>query len=415
MMSRLKKLFIARLLDYLLPVRQRRVCFVTRANVPLSGNLRIMLDTLADQADLEIGFFKEGPILEDTLQVLGEKGVSVMQRYSLESLRFLLSSQTIVLSHSARDAYITRRKSGRRVINLWHGVALKRIENLMPQQGNVQSYAKRQGLIQRNARIYDAMIASNAVDRLVNALAFGLPHHKVHPIGLPRLDYLKPGYPWPTDLARQQQQLRQALQGRQLVLYAPTFRDSGTPLSELLPPEAREAIRRFCAQTGSVLGVRPHPYRVHELADLCDGEHIIDLSPQRFPESAILLTAAHALVADYSSIWVDYLLLERPIVGHVPDLSTYTQRDRGFVYDMAAIFPGPFCQTWPQTLQAVEQAFRSGLCAMQQQRHQHARQLLLPPSQAIDQELRSACAALIKGQPFEVCQASFTFTEAPAT
>lgn len=237
MLSRVKKLFIARLLDYLLPVQQGRMCFVTRANVPLSGNLRIMLDDLAEQGDLEVGFYKEGPIPQDTLETLRHKGVRVMQCYSLDSLRFLLSSQTIVLSHSARDAYITRRKSGRRVVNLWHGVALKRIEALMPQQGSAKAYAKRQRLIQRNSRIYDAMVASNTVDQLVNALAFGLLHHKVHPIGLPRFDYLKPDYLWPADLVSQKQQLTRIINGRQLVLYAPTFRESGTLLSELLPPK----------------------------------------------------------------------------------------------------------------------------------------------------------------------------------
>lgn len=408
------KLFAARLLDYVVPIKRNRLCFVTRANVPLSGNLRIMLDTMAAQPGFEVGLFKEGPIPAETAQLLHSHGVKVMPRYSVQALLYLLSSQVIVLSHSARDAFITRRKRGRRVINLWHGVALKRIETLMPPQGSRFQFNRRQALIRRNAGIYDAMIASNPVDRLVNALAFGLAHHKVHPIGLPRFDYLQPGFPWPADLASQRHELSQALRGRPLVLYAPTFRDSGTTLAHLLPPIALEAIRAFCQQTGAVFGIRPHPYRTHELPGLCDGEHIIDLSTQRYPEAAVLLACAQALVVDYSSIWVDYLILRRPIVAFVPDLPTYTQQDRGFIYDQAALFPGPFFRTWADTLTNIGHSLGHALDAALEQKHHLARVLLLPAAGA-GPDFRTACAALICGQPVAEGTTPFVFSTPAAS
>jgi CDP-glycerol glycerophosphotransferase (TagB/SpsB family) len=407
------KLFIARLLDYLIPIKPGRMCFVTRANVPLSGNLRIMLDTMAKDPDLELGFFKEGPIPSDTAQALQAQNIRILQSWSLQSLRFLLSSQTIVLSHSARDAFITRRKRGRRVVNLWHGVALKRIERLMPRQGSRFMFQRRQALIQRNARIYDAMIASNTVDRLVNALAFGLPHHKVHAIGLPRFDYLQPGHPWPPDLKQQNEQLTQQLQGRALILYAPTFRDSGTTLADLLPPAARQAIQAFCQQTGTVFGIRTHPYRTHELEGLCDGQHILNLSPQIYAEGAVVLASTQALVVDYSSIWVDYLLLQRPVFAFVPDLDTYTQQDRGFIHDQPGIFPGPFCRTWRDTLDALSQTLRTGLSPALLQKHSQARTLLLPPDVS-GPDISSTCAALIKGQNFVERTTPYAFSTTPA-
>jgi len=408
-LTRRAKRVLAQLLDLLLPIRPGRMCFVTRAKVPLAGNLRIMLDTMADQGLHEIGFYKEGYTAPATLQQLQAKGVRVMQRYSLASLCFLLTSQTIVLSHSARDAYIARRKRGRRVVNLWHGVALKRIELLMPAQRNASEHTKHQELIKRNARIYDAMIASNATDRLVNALAFGVFYDNVHPTGLPRFDYLNPNYIWPLDLASQRQQLAQEIGERKLIVYAPTFRTGGATLGDLLPDKALKRIKLFCTQNNTVFGIRPHPYSKHELASMCDGQHIIDLSPQRYPEAAILLLAAQALVVDYSSIWVDYLLLQRPVVAHVPDLAAYTQRDRGFVYDMADVFPGPFSQSWASTLQMISDALQHGL-GSHAHKYEYATKLLLPPP-ANNQAYSQNCASVIQGLAPEPSHTPFTFTE----
>ena len=67
------------------------------------------------------------------------QGVELIDRSSLGALITLLSSELVVLSHSARDAYLTRRKRGRAVVNLWHGVAIKRIEAMMLPRGDMRT------------------------------------------------------------------------------------------------------------------------------------------------------------------------------------------------------------------------------------------------------------------------------------
>lgn len=54
-----------------------------------------------------------------------------------------------------------------------------------------------------------------------------------------------------------------------------------------------------------------------------------------------ILRAFDALITDYSSVYFDYLLLERPILFMVPDLETY-QRVRGFSLEPIEFWmPGP--------------------------------------------------------------------------
>jgi len=395
------KLLLARLVDPLVPIAARRICFVTRYNAPLAGNLRIMLDETTRCLGWEVGVFREGPVPPDTRAWLESQGVVVMDRFSLRALFFLLSSGTVVLSHSARDAYVVRRKRGRRVVQLWHGVALKRIEALMHPGRRSLGSSRRRRLIHRNALLYDAVIASSEADRRVNAGAFAVPPERVHAIGLPRYAYLDAAHRWPPDLETQRDRLRHLLGARRFVLYAPTFRDSGTGLPDLISPQDLRSLREFCRREQIVFGIRAHPYRTEEPAAFCDGRDIINVSPDHFPEAAVLLAATDALIVDYSSIWVDYLLQTRPIIGYVPDWEKYTGEDRGFIHDFRATFPGPLARTWPEVLAALTRALREGVSPEHRQKQADAWRLLLPPAGQVGQAVARCLAILQPPVPAE--------------
>jgi hypothetical protein len=58
--NRTAKLFFAWFFDWLVPIRDKQVIFVTRSNLPVTGNLRVMLDALSQLAGYKIYLFKEG-------------------------------------------------------------------------------------------------------------------------------------------------------------------------------------------------------------------------------------------------------------------------------------------------------------------------------------------------------------------
>lgn len=66
-----------------------------------------------------------------------------------------------------------------------------------------------------------------------------------------------------------------------------------------------------------------------------------------------LLNAFDALITDYSSVYTDYLLLDRPIVFSCPDYEEYS-RDRGFIADDPRfMMPGSFVETQEGLLDAL--------------------------------------------------------------
>lgn len=341
------------ILERIVRVDASKVAFVLKHKVPFSGNVRALAEVLLTQGDRQLVVYKDGPLDVDCLGWRAH-GVRVHEGFSLQAMRDVHSAGMVVLGHSGRDAFLTRRKPGRKVINLWHGVAIKRIEHLMPAE-KFWSYKawKRRRLMRVNSRVYDAMVASSATDRLTNALAFGLDLDKVYATGLPRFDYLAPGYVFPDYLQADAQRLSASLAGRRMVLYAPTFREAGASALTNLTPDVLAALKSFLQRYNLVLGIRPHPYDQKALAQICDDQWVLDMSPDIYMEPAIVLRAASALVVDYSSIWVDYLLLKRPIIGLMPDFDDYATQERGFIFDLAAIFPGPIFQDWSAVMSGV--------------------------------------------------------------
>jgi CDP-glycerol glycerophosphotransferase (TagB/SpsB family) len=65
------------------------------------------------------------------------------------------------------------------------------------------------------------------------------------------------------------------------------------------------------------------------------------------------LASAAAIITDYSSVYFDFLLLDRPIIFAAFDLETY-KRKRNFYYDYDSVTPGPKARDWDETITQLE-------------------------------------------------------------
>jgi len=193
---------------------------------------------------------------------------------------------------------------------------------------------------------------------------------KVWITGLPRNDWLLTDLAkLPPDLRLMEEALREQLAGRRLVLYAPTFRKN-RPGTYAFSSSEIEKVAAFLRHRNAVLGVRPHINEtVHP--EFTKHPEIIDLSFDQWPETQIVLRIADVLLTDYSGIWVDYLLMKRPIVGFIYDWDDYT-RERGFIYDLQRIFPGPLVKQVSDLKPALANALDDNLSDETRFRHRSA-------------------------------------------
>ncbi len=218
------------------------------------------------------------------------------------------------------------------VVQLWHGMgSFKKFGGSTDLEPELRSELKK---VNENVT---HILASSEHIRKNYAEAFCVPEGKVLAIGCPQADY----YFRKHDVRAVREKLEQKfpqMKGKKLALYAPTFRDDGDRDRELLSHFDFEEFNRQCGDE-YCLAVRLHP----QIQSSKVPAQVPDLTT--YPDVRELLLATDLLIADYSSIAVEYSLLERPILLYAFDKEWYLDKDRGFYYDYEDTAPGPILTT----------------------------------------------------------------------
>jgi len=94
--------------------------------------------------------------------------------------------------------------------------------------------------------------------------------------------------------------------------------------------------------------------RLFNLEEYFDGEVIIDLGHSVIKEIAPLLREADLVLTDYSSVYIDALYIEKPVISFAYDLQHYHMQQNGLLYDMGLVFPGPVVSDFESLLAVME-------------------------------------------------------------
>lgn len=174
----------------------------------------------------------------------------------------------------------------------------------------------------------------------IYAEAFDVTRDKVLPLGAPRTDkfYKKINEKrLRDDFDRQYPECK----GKKLVLYAPTFRENASDDAAILNSFDISAFNeRF---PDSKLLIRLHP-QVHT----ADAELSGAVNLSEYGDVQRLMRIADVLITDYSSICMDFALLDKPVYFYAFDLEKYNA-DRSFYFDYESYVPGPVARDF-QTL-----------------------------------------------------------------
>lgn len=349
------------LADHVIPKDPRLWVFPVGDKWRWGGNARAVFERVRRDRDIEAVV-----LADDTARVPSQSLARAVRVRSLRGLCTLLRAGVIVLHHGTGDCHWPGIRPRRRVLfNVWHGVPLKTIG---PAAFDGISRGRRRRLA-REIQAYTGMIASSEVDRLAMAASLEVSLRRVHVTGLPRNDWVTcESDRLPDDLRRMEAEVRRMLDGRRLVLYAPTFRRGGRG-GYAFSGEESARLAGWLDDAGAAFGVRIHanarvPFRF-------DDPRLVDCGQDRFAESQILLRCADVLVTDYSSIWVDFLLTGRPIVGFCYDRASY-KRERGLLYEYDHVFPGPITETFRALMSTLERVAAYGLEAGEVRRYEQS-------------------------------------------
>ena len=239
-----------------------------------------------------------------------------------------LRSRYIVTSHGY---HLMIRSENQVYVNLWHGMPIK-----------AMGYAETDPSILLDGVTDENyyLIATSTIMKNALATCFKQDARRIHITGQPRNDKLfrtLSKSPW-DDF-------------RKVILYTPTYRDGGEDASIFsLEDYAEDRLREFLREHDAVFLVKLHPLDNGFRADEAGNIQVLDPAMDIYD----ILGGVDVLVTDYSSVYFDFLLLDRPIVFAVPDLEEY-RRTRGFVLEPFEFWtPGPKVRTFSEFLAELE-------------------------------------------------------------
>lgn len=363
-----------RLVDFMIPKRADHWAFATHHlhTNRFIENQRAMFEAVKrDPAIRKIVFYRgQTP----DLQIEDAVRYEVVRHGSLRGLLLLARCKVVFLTHSVSMDYSLRWEGGRfsilklamgarLVVNLWHGIPLKRL--LYAANEATSRHTDRMKYRVKERRGYAGLIASSDIDSYAMAAMFyPLNYRQIWSTGLPRNDFLtQEEERLPRYIRDSLQLIRRKRQARKLVLYAPTYRQTAVSESACYYQFSDDEIGRLKSllrARGAVLGYRPHYFRnstlYFNLDRYIDDELIFDMSQDAIPEFSALARECDLLVTDYSSVYIEALYLDKPIICFGYDIEHYKAHEDGLLYDMALAFPGPIAQDFDTLIQRMDEA-----------------------------------------------------------
>lgn len=223
------------------------------------------------------------------------------------------------------------------IVNLWHGVPLKKI-----------------GLMENNlsklTRIYFKYIFSNNYTYIlitskkllgIMGKSFGVAEDKIKIWGQPRNDTVFRA----NDGRKILTSLYEVLPNyKKIILYAPTFRSTkGTKFFPFADFKSDE-LDNFLEENELIIFIRCHQSEINSIEnDL--GDRIKLINEDKVEEIMDIINIFDLLITDYASIYIDYLLTEKPMVFLPYDKEDYL-KDRGLNFEYDSVTPGPKPETF---------------------------------------------------------------------
>ncbi len=279
-------------------------------------------------------------------KLLQKQGFEAFTLYSKEGLRTALQAGIFVADDGLpHHAWF---KWGAQLVELWHGGPMKKC-----------GYADEFDVFYNPRNLYWKILHElvfkhdfSAMDWFITTSRYfgeifrrSMKLKNVLNLGAPRTDvFFKkiPGWELNVDLSVFERIERARENGSNIVLYAPTFRRRSSLDETALLRNA--SFIHWLRDRNILLLVKLHWLSLRKAGVMLSkplskaAENILVLRPESdvYP----ILPYTDLLLTDYSSIFYDYLLLDKPIIFYAADLQEYLQKERKFYFDYPSFVPG---------------------------------------------------------------------------
>jgi len=254
--------------------------------------------------------------------------------HMIKSCYYLATSRYFIIDDYYFPLYVIKPRKGMEIIQLWHSAgAFKKfgLSTVGASFGPSEKYLKHVNIHGNYSKVY---VSSNEIIPFF-AEAFNMEKSNIYPLGIPRMDYFF-DKEVTKKLRSDFETSHPGLIGKKLLLYAPTFRGRSHYQAEFELPFDIRYMEEHLSDEYALL-IHLHPYMQSNIA-INKNSFVFHIKETYTIQDLLMLS--DILITDYSSVFFEFSLLERPMIFFPYDLEEYKQ-ERNFYYSYEDLIPGP--------------------------------------------------------------------------
>ena len=329
-------LYILYLLVYFIPRRKNRWVFGSGIGINFSDNAKYQFLYCNQNSEIKPYWISKN---KELVKKLRDYGLKAYYKFSIKGIWVSINSKVYI--YDSRTESINHWTSaGVYKVNLWHGSPLKNIDRDITVKHNAFYIGNHtRGLKRYLVRMLmpewfvvpDFMIATSKKVKDYFNSAFG--SHYIEVTGYPRNDIIINPKLYSKYL-NDEQKIKDKLKNK-TILYTPTFRDTNRFKREtpIVWDRLNDLLKKYNATF--LIKLHRHDYSM-VMKNTYSNIKVLESESDVYP----LFEKIDLLITDYSSIFFDFLLTDKPILFYPYDKKNYIENDRAMYDDYDLVTPG---------------------------------------------------------------------------
>lgn len=281
---------------------------------------------------------------KDIYNELNDKGMPVVYSKSVKAIWYQIRAIMLITSVQTDDfnPYFYRNCI---CVDLDHGFALKQVGYKIPNIG--KRYKQFRDLLHWGMDYWMTTPTDFCLSIVEDCYAM-TPDHIIR-CNKPRTDAL-----FDKSLQEGKNEIVEKIKnGRKAIVWMPTHRSSGKVKMDVDQLLDLKGIQDICEKKNCVFIIKKHFYHNTEKSNLEQYPNIFDITTESV-DSQVILAQADALISDYSASYIEYLILDRPILLYAFDKEDYLEKERGLYIPLDKNTAGELVETKAGLLKSID-------------------------------------------------------------
>ena len=315
---------LLRIWGWFVPIRQKTMLFCSFGGRNFDDSPKAIYNEVCQRKEFEGWELIWAFVNPDEFEIPRGKKIKIDTVAFFHSLLY----SKVMVSNSGMNRGVGLRRKGTVRVETWHGTPLKKICGEENQTGFSNHRKKRREKDSETIRC-----AQSAYDQEIFERIFHAEKSAILLCDLPRNDALC------QFVADEKNRIKDGLgiaREKKVILYAPTYREYATDITKNTPPID---VNKWESMLGNsyVLLIRAH-YVVAKAMSIKESSFVKNVS--EYPSLNDLYAISDLLISDYSSVYFDYSILDRPILCFAYDRKEYEEK-RGLYLNLDKVLPCP--------------------------------------------------------------------------